>query len=184
MLTAGMANAVLCRFSFSDDWTGLQKMLVFTNGVETRDVMLDGDECYIPHEVLAVPRVRVRVGVYGTDGENVILPTIWANLGDVHDAPDPSGDEATDPSLPIWAKILADIGSLSDLLTKDKESIVRAINEIVQNGGGTNDHTKLLNRDADDQHPIKAITGLQSKLNTIPPASEKITNTEIEEMLK
>lgn len=136
LLTAGMANAVLCRFSFSDDWTGLQKMLVFTNGVETRDVMLDGDECYIPHEVLAVPRVRVRVGVYGTDGENVILPTIWTNLGDVHDAPDPSGDEATDPSLPIWAKILADMGSLSDLLTKDKESIVRAINEIVQNGGG------------------------------------------------
>ena len=85
-----MANAVLCRFSFSEDWTGLQKMLVFTNGVETRNVVLDGDECYIPHEVLAVPRVRVRVGVYGTDGENVILPTIWANLGDVHDAPDPS----------------------------------------------------------------------------------------------
>jgi hypothetical protein len=51
-------------------------------------------------------------------------------------------------------------------------------------GGGTNDHTKLRNRDADDQHPIKAIAGLQSKLNTIPPASEKITNTEIEEMLK
>lgn len=48
----------------------------------------------------------------------------------------------------------------------------------------TNDHTKLRNRDADDQHPIKAITGLQLKLNTIPPASEKITNTEIEEMLK
>lgn len=57
---------------------------------------------------------------------------------------------------------------------------------VVQTGGGsgTNDHTKLLNRDADDQHPIKAITGLKSKLDTIPPASEKITNTEIEEMLK
>ena len=123
MLTAGMANAVLCRFSFSDDWTGLQKMLVFTNGIETRDVMLDGDECYIPHEVLSIPRVKVRVGVYGTDGENVILPTIWANLGDVHDAPDPSGDGTTDPSLPIWGKILSDIGNLSDLLTKDKESI-------------------------------------------------------------
>lgn len=51
-------------------------------------------------------------------------------------------------------------------------------------GSGSNDHTKLLNRDADDQHPIKAITGLKSKLDTIPPASEKITNTEIEEMLK
>lgn len=84
---------------------------------------------------MSIPRVKVRVGVYGTDGENVILPTIWANLGDVHDAPDPSGDEATDPSLPIWAKILADMGSLSDLLTKNKDSLVDAVNEIVQNGG-------------------------------------------------
>ena len=50
--------------------------------------------------------------------------------------------------------------------------------------GGTTDHRELENRDADDQHPIKAITGLQNVLNTIPPASEKITNTEIEEMLK
>ena len=27
--------------------------------------------------------------------------------------------------------------------------------------GGTTDHRELTNRDADDQHPIKAITGLQ-----------------------
>ena len=131
-----MANAVLCRFSFSDDWAGLRKMLVFTNGIETRDAILSGDECYIPQEVLTTPRVRVRVGVYGTDGENVILPTIWADLGRVHDAPDPSGDPAVDPTLPVWSQILADIGSLSDLLTKDKESLVQAINEVVQNGGG------------------------------------------------
>lgn len=50
--------------------------------------------------------------------------------------------------------------------------------------GGTTDHRALTNRDADDQHPIKAITGLAEKLNTIPPAAERITNTEIEEMLK
>lgn len=50
--------------------------------------------------------------------------------------------------------------------------------------GGTTDHRALTNRDADDQHPIKAITGLADKLNTIPPAAERITNTEIEEMLK
>lgn len=51
-------------------------------------------------------------------------------------------------------------------------------------GGGTSDHRALTNRDADDQHPIKAITGLGDKLNTIPPAAERITNTEIEELLK
>ena len=54
----------------------------------------------------------------------------------VHDAPDPSGDPSTDPSLPIWSTLRNDIGSLEDLLTKDKESLVAAINEVVQNGGG------------------------------------------------
>ena len=34
--------------------------------------------------------------------------------------------------------------------------------------GGTPDHRQLSNRDADDQHPIKAVTGLQEILNTIP----------------
>lgn len=58
-------------------------------------------------------------------------------------------------------------------------------NAAVRTGlGGTTDHRALTNRDADDQHPIKAITGLIEKLNTIPPAAERITNTEIEEMLK
>ena len=54
----------------------------------------------------------------------------------------------------------------------------------VGTGGGTNAHTKPRNRDADHQQPIKAITGPQSKVKTIPPAPQKITNTEIEEMLK
>lgn len=59
-------------------------------------------------------------------------------------------------------------------------------NVTVRSGGsgGTTDHRDLINRDADDQHPIKAITGLQDKLNAIPPAAERITNSEIEEMLK
>ena len=58
-------------------------------------------------------------------------------------------------------------------------------NAAVRTGpGGTTDHRALTNRDADDQHPIKAITGLTENLNTIPPAAERITNTEIEEMLK
>ena len=34
---------------------------------------------------------------------------------------------------------------------------------------GTNDHSKLSNRDAADQHPIGAITGLEAALANIPP---------------
>lgn len=35
--------------------------------------------------------------------------------------------------------------------------------------GGTSDHSKLSNRDAADQHPIGAITGLEAALTNIPP---------------
>lgn len=34
---------------------------------------------------------------------------------------------------------------------------------------GTNDHSKLINRNAADQHPIGAITGLEAALANIPP---------------
>lgn len=32
--------------------------------------------------------------------------------------------------------------------------------------GGTNDHTQLINRDAENQHPVEAISGLQEIPNT------------------
>lgn len=35
----------------------------------------------------------------------------------------------------------------------------------VTTGGGTNDHSRLTNRDAADQHPISAIQGLQKALD-------------------
>lgn len=35
----------------------------------------------------------------------------------------------------------------------------------INTGGGTKDHSKLINRDLPDQHPISAITGLQEALN-------------------
>lgn len=43
-----------------------------------------------------------------------------------------------------------------------------------------NDHNKLLNRDAQDQHPISAITGLQEALDNIPAPTNCITREEFE----
>ena len=70
-----------------------------------------------------------------------------------------------------------------DVSVKRPEIEFALENVRVVNTGGTGDHRQLTNRDAEDQHPIKAITGLQAQLNTIPPATERITNMEIEEML-
>lgn len=47
--------------------------------------------------------------------------------------------------------------------------------EVTGGTGGTNDHTKLSNRDAADQHPIGAITGLEAALAGKQPAGSYLT---------
>ena len=83
------------------------------------------------------------------------------------------------PSKAWFEKILSDIGDLSDLDTESKENLVAAINEARQTGGGgaggTNDHSKLSNRDAADQHPIGAITGLEVALAGKQPVGSYLT---------
>ena len=138
LLTAGMAKAVTVEFVFSDDWDGLTKTAVFSNGKTTVDVLAanwDGDTVPVPHEVLAVPGRHARVGVYGADESGVVLPTVWVSLGKVQPGADPSGDETADPSLPVWAQLQKQIGDLDDLQTYNKGNLVDAINEARSSGG-------------------------------------------------
>lgn len=138
LLTAGMAKAVTVEFVFSDDWDGLTKTAVFSNGKTTVDVLAanwDGDTVPVPHEVLAVPGRHARVGVYGADESGVVLPTVWVSLGKVQPGADPSGDETADPSLPVWAQLQKQIGDLDDLKTYNKGNLVAAINEARSSGG-------------------------------------------------
>lgn len=140
VLTAGMVRAVGVRFVFSDDWDGLTKAAVFTNGRATVDVLpakWDGDTVTVPPEILAVAGRYARVGVYGTNASGVVLPTVWVTLGKVQPAAEPSGDASTDPSLPVWAQLQKQIGNLNDLKTYSKDNLVDAINEARQSGGGS-----------------------------------------------
>lgn len=139
VLTAGMAKAVGVRFAFSEDWDGLTKTAVFSNGRATVDVLpakWDGDAVDIPPEVLAVAGRYARVGVYGTNASGVVLPTVWVSLGKVQPAAEPSGDPAAEPTLPVWAQLQAQIGDLNDLKTYNKGTLVSAINEARLSGGG------------------------------------------------
>lgn len=138
LLTAGMAKAVTVEFVFSDEWDGLTKTAVFSNGKTTVDVLAanwDGDTVPVPHEVLAVPGRHARVGVYGADESGVVLPTVWVSLGKVQPGADPSGDASADPSLPVWAQLQKQIGDLDDLKTYNKGNLVDAINEARSSGG-------------------------------------------------
>ena len=171
MLTSGTVGKTI-DVEFSAEWNDLIKIAVFTNGATTRDVLDPDSTIFIPWEVLATPNKRVSVGFYGytiEDGEKVLaIPTIWAELGAVRAGADPSGDPSNPPSPEVAEQILAIIGDLENLDTEDKENLVAAINDAYNHGGGgggTSDHTQLENRDAANQHPMSAISGLEDALD-------------------
>lgn len=139
LLTAGMAKVVTVHFAFSPDWDSLRKTAVFSDGWRTVDVLESDwvDGCTpIPPEVLQTAGRNVRVGVYGSDSTGVALPTVWAELGRVRPAADPSGDTSTDPTAPVWSQLQGQIGDLKKLKTYSKDSLVAAVNELWHSGGG------------------------------------------------
>lgn len=134
-ITQGMVGATVS-IEYTDPlWDGLTKTVVF-RGAVTRDVLNAGTEVSVPPEVLCLPMPSLYIGVYGVNADGtLVVPTLWANLGRIRCAADPSGDPSTDPSLPVWAQIQALIGDLDKLDTEAKNSLVAAVNEAMQKGG-------------------------------------------------
>lgn len=94
-------------------------------------------------------------------------------------------DPPSEPAKTWFSKIQAEIGNLEDLETDDKSNLVAAINEVAQSGGGgtggTSDHTKLQCRDAADQHPMSAITGLTDALAGKQPTGNYLTQDNLQD---
>lgn len=109
-VTSGSVNVCQVQFEFSEDWEGLTKTAVFEAGGESRSVLLDGSGlCAIPWEVLAVPKRELRAGVYGARGGDMVLPTVWANLGVILEGAAPAG-ELYPPTPELWEQALAGKG--------------------------------------------------------------------------
>lgn len=128
-VTSGSSNAYQVQFEFSPEWEGLAKAAVFQAGCAEKSVILTGGACAIPQAVLKEPGYFLMAGVCGKLGEDLVMPTVWANLGAIRAGAVHEGEIDT-PS-----------------------------------GGGTSDHRELEYRDAEGQHPIGAITGLDSELS-------------------
>lgn len=134
-LTSGMVGQTI-EFEYSSDFDGLTLTAVFTNGKTTVDVLNLGNQCVIPHEVLDTVGTLVKVGIYATKGNELVIPTVYAAVGVVLKGADPSGDVSADPTLPVWAQIQGIIGDPSELNTEAKNNLVAAINEAAQTGSG------------------------------------------------
>ena len=172
LLVAGSVNVHEVKFEFSDDWSGLVKTVTFRTVSDSRSVILnDEGECVIPWEVLKVSSPYLYIGLIGTRDAEVVLPTIWADLGEVRNGTEP-GKDVTDPTPSVYEQVLSELGSrANNLNVKDEklqlrsgETVLSEVELPEQGGSGTTDHSALTNRDLPDQHPIKSITGLEEAL--------------------
>ena len=65
---SGEYNVQECNFEFSDEYTGLCKVVIFSNSNVTKEIQIYDDKCIVPAEVLQNEGV-VGIGVYGYEVE-------------------------------------------------------------------------------------------------------------------
>lgn len=140
------------QIEYTDEmWDHLNKTVVF-RGAVTMDVWDNGNEVLIPAEVLSRSGTNLYVGVYGTNVDNNLgIPTFWAKLGVIRDAADPNEDPASDPSLPIWERLLnrvpdwnAPPGSDNHILNRTHWSEIKPADNTF-NGDMTGKYAVMLN---------------------------------------
>ena len=134
-LTSGMVGQPI-HFEYSHDFDGLAITAVFTDGKNIVNVVNPGNECIIPHEVLTTVGAMVKVGIYATRGDELVIPTVYATIGVVLRGANPNEGSSGNPTIPTWQKIQEIIGDLNDLETEAKNNLVAAINEAAQTGSG------------------------------------------------
>ena len=144
-------------FSFDGLWDGLSKTAVFMAGSVCKISEGIAAEAVVPWEVLEKPGVTLIIGVYGANNDgSIVIPTTWATVCHIYEGADPDGDPSTDPTLPVWEKILFDIGNPGDLKTDTKENLVEAINEtylLAKTGG------------AGIENPVLTVNGIEPDEN-------------------
>ena len=110
-VTSGSANVYPVQFEFSGDWDGLARTAVFQADGDPVSVLLDdSNRCGIPWETLVKHGVRLRAGVYGTKGGDTVLPTIWADLGEILQGVTMPDGGTYPPTPELWEQALAGKG--------------------------------------------------------------------------
>ena len=126
LLTTGMVQAVPVRFCFSPQWAALDRTAVFTAGTVSVSCLLGEDnQCFIPWECLARAGEYLRVGVYGTRGEEMVLPTVSCLLGPICTGTQPEENTPTEATPTLVQSLLTKAEaavSVADALRTDADA--------------------------------------------------------------
>ena len=127
----------------TEDWTGREIKAMFEQGCTVYEVPVTGGEITAKQQLnLTAGDWRVwLVGNSARDGE--VIPRITTNIAHISVAPTGGTEGNPFPATPptVEEQLRADMGNLADLTTEDKSSLVAAINEVRQTGGGGTAYT-------------------------------------------
>lgn len=122
----------------TEDWTGREIKAMFGQGCTVHEVSVTDGEITAKQQLnLTAGDWRVwLVGNSARDGE--VIPRITTNVAHISVAPTGGTEGNPFPTIPPTAEeqLRADMGNLADLTTEDKSSLVAAINEAAESGGG------------------------------------------------
>ena len=126
LLTTGMVQAVPVRFCFSPQWAALDRTAVFTAGTVSVSCLLGEDnQCFIPWECLTRAGEYLHVGVYGTRGEEMVLPTVSCLLGPICTGTQPEENPPTEATPTLVQSLLTKAEaavSVADALRTDADA--------------------------------------------------------------
>lgn len=126
LLTTGMVQAIPVRFRFSPQWAALDRTAVFTAGTVSVSCLLGEDnQCFIPWECLTRAGEYLRVGVYGTRGEKMVLPTVTCLLGPICTGTQPEENTPTEATPTLVQSLLTKAEaavSVADALRTDADA--------------------------------------------------------------
>ena len=137
-ITGGAVNTYVVRFVFDSAWDRMDRISVFRTEQESISTALDKNgECLIPWECVQNSHEGedLYCGVYGMIGNDVVLPTVWACLGQI--LPGAKLGENAVPSTPSVAEqILAQTTAEREKAEKAAERAEKAAihQPIIQNG--------------------------------------------------
>ena len=127
----------------TEDWTGREIKAMFGQGCTVYEVPVTGGEITAKQQLnLTAGDWRVwLVGNSARDGD--VIPRITTNIAHISVAPTGGTEGNPFPATPptVEERLRADMGNLADLTTEDKSSLVAAINEVRQTGGGGTAYT-------------------------------------------
>ena len=115
------------RFLCSAAWEGLTRIAIFRGSDESVDVLLSGDICTVPPQVLAKPGGPLLIGLYGSDGSgHLVIPTVWADAGRILPGAVPSGVEPTPEEQTLLDQLIEELNDAQDALEEAASHIIES----------------------------------------------------------